>query len=100
MAERLRNLRAEKGMGQNALAEALGVSNASISYWENGKQEPSVSAIYKLAVYFDVSVDYLLGRSEVTYLAANASGAEYHKLSRENKEKLDAYLQQLLSEQL
>ncbi|MBQ3019467.1 MAG: helix-turn-helix transcriptional regulator [Clostridia bacterium] len=61
MAERLRNLRAEKGMGQNALAEALGVSNASISYWENGKQEPSVSAIYKLAVYFDVSVDYLLG---------------------------------------
>ena len=61
MAERLRALRVDKGIGQNALADALGISNASISYWENGKQEPSARAIYKLAVYFDVTTDYLLG---------------------------------------
>ena len=61
MSERLRTLRLEKGIGQNALAEALQISNASISYWENGKQEPSAHAVYKLAVYFDVTADYILG---------------------------------------
>ncbi|MBP5405120.1 MAG: helix-turn-helix transcriptional regulator [Clostridia bacterium] len=61
-AERLRDLRLEKGVGQNKLAADLGLSNASISYWENAKQEPTASAIVKLASYFDVPTDYLLGR--------------------------------------
>lgn len=63
-AERLKELRAEKGIGQNKLAKDLELSNASISYWENGKQEPSATALFKLALYFEVSVDYLLGISE------------------------------------
>ena len=61
LAERLRLLRMEKNIGQNALAKELDVSNASISYWENGKQQPSAEAIYKLALYFGVSADYILG---------------------------------------
>ncbi len=61
VAERIRLLRTEKNIGQNYLAEKLGVSNASISYWENAKQEPSVQVLYKMAVYFDVSADYILG---------------------------------------
>jgi len=60
-SERLKELRLETGVGQNKLAEDLGLSNASISYWENEKQEPSASAIFKLAKYFNVSADYLLG---------------------------------------
>ncbi len=59
--ERLRALRGEKNIGQDRLAKELGLSNASISYWETGKQEPCASAIFKLANYFDVSADYLLG---------------------------------------
>lgn len=62
--ERLKLLRKEKGMGQNALAEAIKVSNASISYWETGKQEPCAEAIFKLALFFNVSADYLLGITE------------------------------------
>ena len=50
--------------GQNKLAKDLALSNASISYWENGKQEPSASALFKLSAYFEVSVDYLIGTSE------------------------------------
>lgn len=57
-------MRKEKGMGQNALAEAIKVSNASISYWETGKQEPCAEAIFKLALFFNVSADYLLGITE------------------------------------
>ena len=64
MAERLKTLRIEKNIGQNLLAKELQISNASISYWENGKQEPSAQAIFKLADYFGVSADYLLGLTD------------------------------------
>ena len=64
LGERLRVLRNEKNIGQNYLAEQLGMSNASISYWETGKQQPNAEAIFKLARYFDVTADYLLGLSE------------------------------------
>lgn len=64
MAERLKALRIEKNIGQNLLAKELQISNASISYWENGKQEPSAQAIFKLADYFGVSADYLLGLTD------------------------------------
>lgn len=59
--ERLKLLRAEKNIGQNLLAKELKLSNASISYWETGKQEPTAEAIFKLARYFNVSADFLLG---------------------------------------
>ena len=59
--ERLKLLRTEKNVGQNQLAKDLDLSNASISYWETGKQLPTAEAIYKLALFFNVSADYLLG---------------------------------------
>lgn len=61
MGERLKLLRTERALGQNALAKQIDVSNASISLWETGKQLPSSEAVFKLAVYFGVSADYLLG---------------------------------------
>ena len=64
LAERLKELRMEKGIGQNRLDKDQGLSNASISYWENGKQEPSASAIFKLANFFEVSADYLIGLTD------------------------------------
>lgn len=59
--ERLKYLRTEKGIGQNLLAEKLQLSNASVSYWETGKQIPSAEVVYKIAMFFNVSADYLLG---------------------------------------
>lgn len=60
-AERLKDLRRQFKIGQNELASKLQLSNASISYWENCKQEPTASALYKLAKFFGVTTDYLLG---------------------------------------
>lgn len=60
-AENLKYLRKEKNIGQNELARLLNLSNASISYWENCKQEPTISALYKLAQFFEVSIDFLVG---------------------------------------
>lgn len=62
--ERLKLLRKDAGIGQNQLAKALQFSNASISYWETGKQVPSIEAVFKLSVFFGVSADYLLGLAD------------------------------------
>ena len=62
--EILKELRKEKGITQKELAKGIGVSYAAISFWEMGVNEPKISYILALADYFDVSVDYLLGRKE------------------------------------
>ena len=60
-AKRIRALRLEKNIDQNTFAKEINVSNASVSYWENAKQIPSAEVIYKMAIFFGVSADYLLG---------------------------------------
>lgn len=61
LGERLRMLRNEQNLGQNQLAKLLNISNASVSYWETGKQIPSAEVIFKYAQFFDVSADFILG---------------------------------------
>lgn len=63
-AERLKELRIEKKIGQIQLAKEIGVSKGIISLWENGLREPTLSSIIALAKFFEVSLDYLAGISE------------------------------------
>lgn len=63
--ERLRLLREERKMGQKEIADLLDVSVSSVGKYENGDRTLSPDAIIKLADFFDVSSDFLLGRSEV-----------------------------------
>lgn len=60
--KRLQELRKECGLSQKDFAKAIGYSQAQISQWETGVNEPTSSALIKIAEYFNVSVDYLLGR--------------------------------------
>ena len=60
-AERLKELRAERGVTQDKLAEETGLSQSALANWENGKRSPSAAAIISLAKYFNVTTDYLLG---------------------------------------
>lgn len=71
---RLKELRKEKQITQSEIAKFIGISQNSYSYWENGKVKIDNESIIKLANYFNVSVDYLLGR-EVPTLAEKAAGA-------------------------
>ncbi|MGP1368810.1 MAG: helix-turn-helix domain-containing protein [Treponema sp.] len=59
--ERIRALRITKGINQIQLANKLGVTKQSISNWENDNILPSVDMLVKLAAFFSVSTDYLLG---------------------------------------
>lgn len=61
IAKRIKQIRLEKGLSQNDVALGIGVDISSISYWESGTYEPKAIYIYKLAKYFDVTSDYLLG---------------------------------------
>ena len=60
-AERLKELRIEKGITQAELAKELQVSQRSISSWETGFRQPDFETLEILAKYFNVTTDYLLG---------------------------------------
>ncbi|PWM72240.1 MAG: XRE family transcriptional regulator [Bacillota bacterium] len=61
----LKNLRNEAQVNQKALASQFRVTQATISSWENGRTAPSFEQLIQIADYFDVSVDYLIGRTNI-----------------------------------
>lgn len=60
----IKMLRKERKLSQSELGEHIGVSGPAVSKWEIMKAEPDINAILKLCDLFDVSADYLLGRTE------------------------------------
>lgn len=62
--ERLKALRLEKGLKQSELAQELKVTQRKISYWEIGQLEPDLLTLWKISDYFQVSIDYLIGKSD------------------------------------
>lgn len=61
---RLRVLRAEKRLSQQDVADATNLSVRGYRNIENGDSSPSLSVIVVLANFFDVSIDYLIGRTD------------------------------------
>ena len=67
-SKRLYNLRKSRNIIAKDVAEALGLSKAAISQFETGKSQPSAAVLIALADYFNVSLDYLVGRSDTPYI--------------------------------
>ena len=61
---RLRELRLERNMSQQRLAMELSMTQNTIIRYENGEREPGIKELIRIADYFNVSLDYLLERSE------------------------------------
>ena len=61
---RLKEIRKSKGISQLKLAMDLNTSQNTISRYETGEREPGIDELIKLADYFNVSVDYLLERTD------------------------------------
>jgi len=61
----LKTLRAEIGVSQQALADAIGAHQQSVHRYENGDYEPDIQTMNLLADYFDTSIDYLVGRTDI-----------------------------------
>lgn len=64
LAERLRGLRKKTKLSQEKFADKFGIPRSTYSGYETGKSEPDISTITILADYFDVSIDYLTGRTD------------------------------------
>lgn len=64
LGTQIRNLRHSRELNQVQLASKLGVKKQSISNWENENIMPSIEMLVKIADFFHVSTDYLLGRGE------------------------------------
>lgn len=62
--ERLKELRREFGLKQDEIAADLGLSPSGYRLYEQGRGYPDVPRLYELAEYFNVSIDYLLGRTD------------------------------------
>lgn len=67
-SERLKALREDKGFTQKHLAEALNITVSAISHYEIGTREPSIDILIRMAEILNVSVDYLVGSTDVNIL--------------------------------
>jgi len=72
----IRELRTSRGLSQVELAKKLSVTKQTVSNWENDNIQPSIDMLERLADFFNVSTDYLLGRTQTTYLSTEGLTCE------------------------
>lgn len=65
LPQRLKELRKETGLTQKEIANQIHVGQNSYSNWENGNRKPTAEITSKLAEFFNVSIDYLLGKTDI-----------------------------------
>lgn len=97
-SQRLRSLRTQRGLSQQRLAQALGVSKSSINMYERGDREPGLELLQAMADYFGVDMDDLLGRASAQPSLPESDDildhldvaflGDYSELTEENKATL------------
>lgn len=93
---RLKQLRQEKGVQQIELARVLNISRQSVSNYENGTRFPSDETLFvKIAEFFDVSIDYLFGLTNIRKYSLKNEDIIIDKESEECYHKKQNELQQL-----
>lgn len=99
MVKNLKLLRNKKGISQQQLADIIGISQQSVNKYENHNVEPDISILIALANYFNTSVDYLIGNTEIDHVIESVSEYDlnkdeailidsYRRLSEKEKESI------------
>ncbi|MBR4320254.1 MAG: helix-turn-helix transcriptional regulator [Oscillospiraceae bacterium] len=96
LSEQLRKLRKQKNLTQKQLADYLHVTDGAVAMWEHGRREPDIEILTKLADFYGVTVDYLLGR-EITTSTQQALISETIR-QIESLNQLKEQLQNLLTQ--
>lgn len=78
--EKLQNLRKNKGLTQEELAESIFVSRTAISKWESGRGYPSIDSIREIASFFSLSIDDLLSSEKILSLAEKENKLTIQKM--------------------
>ena len=87
---RIKELREERCLSQANLASAIDTSQRNIGRWENEENEPTYSQLVKLADYFNVSIDYLVGRED-DFGNINVAGQLTDQLTTDERELLSCF---------
>lgn len=88
MLQNLKSLRMEYGISQQRLAEALGLTQPSINKYENHNIEPEIAILVRMTDYFNTSVDYLIGHTNVR---RKIERTEEYALNKEESEMITRY---------
>lgn len=86
IGKRIKELRTKRKVTQEELGKIVGVTTSMIGMYEIGARNPSFEVIEKIADYFGVTVDYLLGRENASVTPANIPSGIYLRLAREAEE--------------
>lgn len=101
LAERLTLLRKQKNLSQYKLAEILGFSRGLIANYEQGRREPDYNTLLTFATFYNVTIDYILGRTNDQSVDFTPSKAEFaliqnfNNLTSESQEELSRYIELL-----
>ncbi len=90
---RIKELRLEKNISQIDLAKLLNTSQQSVSFYEMGKRDPDTKTLGILSDFFNVSIDYLLCKSDVKKPEKLLD--DYNMLSEDSKQQLEKYIELL-----
>lgn len=97
LENRLRSLREELGLKQTELAEQIKINRVTYNRYETGERQPDLDTLKKLAVFFNVTTDYLLGQSniktEITTIAAHRTDDPMDDLPPEAIERVEEFIE-------
>lgn len=100
LGERLKNLRLEKGVSQTELAKQFNIARSTLSQYESNQRTPSDEIKIKLSEYFNVSVDYLLGKTDFRnytedpdITVALHSDTDYDDLPKEALDEINNFIE-------
>ncbi len=101
LGNRLKKLRDENNFSQKSVAQKLNISNATLSQYESGVRQPSYDVLKKIADIYNVSIDYLLGRTDIKnyeeYTIAAHTDDRTQQLSDEDRKQLDDFIDFLIA---
>jgi len=97
---RLVKLRKDRGMTQQQLSDILHISRGTYAQYEIGRRTPDYDILHKLADFFEVSTDYLLGRTNTPILQNTKGTFIETELSPENTEELKKFAELLKIKQM
>ncbi len=90
-SERIKQLRNSKKLLQKDMAELLGITTSAYGFYEQSKRQPDSATLIKIADFFDVSIDYLLGRTNIPNMDMHPKNELSYDLPQEALDRIEEF---------
>lgn len=92
LGERIRYLRDKKHIERQELAKSIGITYHALSKYETDDRDPDYETLVKIADYFEVTTDYLLGRPKIETIAAHRTDEPMEDLPPEARRSVEEFI--------